>query len=138
MNKVSLIGRLTRDPEIKISQSGTVIARYTLAVDRRFKQDGGQDADFLPCVAFGKMAEFAEKYFHKGLKIAVTGRLETGSYTKENGDTVYTTTVIVEEQEFVESKSSGQGSVTSDSEAKPNATTTDGFMDLDDDELPFV
>lgn len=138
MNKVLLIGRLTRDPEIKISQSGTAIARYTLAVDRRFKQDGGQDADFLPCVAFGKMADFAEKYFHKGLKIAVTGRLETGSYTKENGDTVYTTTVIVEEQEFVESKSSGQGSVTSVSEAKPNATTTDGFMDLDDDELPFV
>ena len=138
MNKVLLIGRLTRDPEIKISQSGTAIARYTLAVDRRFKQDGGQDADFLPCVAFGRMAEFTEKYFHKGLKIAVTGRLETGSYTKENGDTVYTTTVIVEEQEFVESKSSGQGSVTSTSEAKPNATTTDGFMDLDDDELPFV
>lgn len=138
MNKVLLIGRLTRDPEIKISQSGTAIARYTLAVDRRFKQDGGQDADFLPCVAFGRMAEFAEKYFHKGLKIAVTGRLETGSYTKENGDTVYTTTVIVEEQEFVESKSAGQGSVTSASEAKPNATTTDGFMDLDDDELPFV
>lgn len=138
MNKVMLIGRLTRDPEIKISQSGTAIARYTLAVDRRFKQDGGQDADFLPCVAFGKMADFADKYFHKGLKIAVTGRLETGSYTNENGDTVYTTTVIVEEQEFVESKSSGQGSVTSASEAKPNATPTDGFMDLDDDELPFV
>ena len=72
MNKVMLIGRLTRDPEIKISQSGTAIARYTLAVDRRFKQDGGQDADFLPCVAFGKMADFADKYFHKGLKLAHT------------------------------------------------------------------
>ena len=110
MNKVILMGRLTRDPEISYSQNGnnTCIARYTLAVDRRFKQEGGQEADFIPCVSFGKSAEFAEKYLHKGTKIAVTGRIETGSYTNKDGVKVYTTTVMIEEQEFAESKGSSQ------------------------------
>lgn len=110
MNKVILMGRLTRDPEINYSQNAnnTCIAKYTLAVDRRFKQDGGQEADFISCAVFEKGAEFAEKYLHKGTKIAITGRLETGSYTNKDGVKVYTTTVIVEEQEFAESKASSQ------------------------------
>ena len=98
MNKVILMGRLVRDPEMRYSQNGnnTAIARYTIAVDRRFARDGEQDADFIHCVAIGKSGEFAEKWFHKGTKIAVTGRIETGSYTNKDGQKVYTTTVIVE------------------------------------------
>ena len=136
MNKVILCGRLTRDTELRYSNNGgTAIARYTLAVDRRFKQDGGQDADFLPCVAFGKTAEFAGKYFFKWTKILVSGRLETGSYTNK----VYTTTVIVEEQEFAESKSSGNpgGNVSSGG----NNDSGDDFvemMEISDEELPFA
>lgn len=103
MNLVCLMGRLTRDPEIRTTES-TTIARYTLAVDRRFKKDGEQGADFINCVAFGKSAEFAEKYFQKGTKIAVTGRIQTGSYEKEDGTKVYTTDIIVDNQEFAESK----------------------------------
>lgn len=103
MNLVCLMGRLTRDPEIKTTES-TTIARYTLAVDRRFKKDGEQGADFINCVAFGKSAEFAEKYFQKGTKIAVTGRIQIGSYEKEDGTKVYTTDIIVDNQEFAESK----------------------------------
>ena len=102
MNLVCLMGRLTRDPEIRTTES-TTIARYTLAVDRRFKKDGEQGADFINCVAFGKSAEFAEKYFQKGTKIAVTGKIQTGSYEKE-GTKVYTTDIIVDNQEFAESK----------------------------------
>ena len=109
MNKVILMGRLTRDPEVRYSQgeNSTAIARYTLAVDRRFRRnnDGEQSADFIGCVAFGRSAEFAEKYFRQGLKIAVTGRIQTGSYTNRDGQKVYTTEVVVEEQEFAESKS---------------------------------
>lgn len=107
MNKVELIGRLTRDPEIRYSQGENqqAIARYTLAVDRRFRKEGSeQTADFIGCVAFGRQAEFAEKYFHQGIKIAVTGRIQTGRYTNKEGQTVYTTDVVVEEQEFAESK----------------------------------
>ena len=105
MNKVILMGRLTRDPEVRYSQgeNSLAIARYTLAVDRRFKRQGEQDADFIPCVAFGKSAEFAEKYLRQGIKIAVTGRIQTGSYTNREGQKVYTTEVIVEESEFAES-----------------------------------
>ena len=108
MNKVILMGRLTRDPEIRYSQGeqSTAVARYTIAVDRRFRRDGDQQtADFINCVAFGRQGEFAEKYFRKGIKIAITGRIQTGSYTNKDGQRVYTTDVVVEEQEFAESKS---------------------------------
>lgn len=135
MNKVELIGRLTKEPEIRYSQAAEpmAIARYTLAVDRRFKKDGEATADFINCVAFGKLGEFAEKYLHKGVKIAVSGRIQTGSYTNKDGQKVYTTDVVVEEQEFCESKSSNQQDKT-----KP---VDDGFMevptDLSGEDLPF-
>lgn len=135
MNKVELIGRLTRDAEIRYSQGENpmAIARYTLAVDRRFKKDGEATADFINCVAFGKNGEFAEKYLHKGVKIAVSGRIQTGSYKNKDGNTVYTTDVVVEEQEFCESKSSNQ-------QDKPKPVD-DGFMevptDLSGEDLPF-
>ena len=140
MNKVILMGRLTRDPEIKSSQGekSTTIARYTLAVDRRFKRDNEQNADFIGCVAFGKNAEFAEKYFRQGIKVVVTGRIQTGSYTNKDGQKVYTTDVVVEDQEFAESKA------TSQQNQKPNnsapVTDGDGFMNIPDgidDEMPF-
>lgn len=105
MNKVVLIGRLTRDPEIRYSQGeqAIAVARYTLAVDRRFRRDSeSQTADFIGCVAFGRQAEFAEKYFRKGTKIAVAGRIQTGSYTNREGQKVYTTEVLVNEHEFAE------------------------------------
>ena len=110
MNKVILMGRLTRDPEVRYSagESGTAIARYTLAVDRRFKRDGEATADFISCVSFGRTAEFAEKYFRQGLKIIVSGRIQTGSYTNRDGQKVYTTEVVVEEQEFAEGKNFSQ------------------------------
>ena len=106
MNKVILMGRLVRDPEVRYSQgeTSTAIARYTLAVDRRFKREGDQQtADFIGCVAFGRAGEFAEKYFRKGTKVLVTGRIQTGSYERD-GQRIYTTDVVVEEQEFAESK----------------------------------
>ena len=108
MNKVILMGRLTRDPEVRYSagENALAIARYTLAVDRRFRRDGEASADFISCVSFGRTAEFAEKYFRQGLKIAVTGRIQTGSYTNREGQKVYTTEVVVEDQEFAESKAS--------------------------------
>ena len=106
---MTLLGRLTRDPDVR-RNGDTVIARYTLAVDRRFKRDGDPTADFINCVCFGKGAEFAEKYLRKGIKIAVVGRIQTGSYTNQQGDKVYTTDVVVEEQEFAESKAASQNS----------------------------
>ena len=138
MNKVIEIGRLVREPEIRYSQgaSSTYIARYTLAVDRKFKQEGQPNADFINCIAFGKLGEFAEKYLHKGVKIAVTGRIQTGSYKNKDGNTVYTTDVVVEEQEFCENKSSNQ----SQGNDRPQ-TSSDGFMsipdNLEDEGLPF-
>ena len=138
MNKVIIIGRVVRDAEIRYSQgaSSTCIARYTLAVDRKFKQEGQQTADFINCIAFGKLGEFAEKYLHKGIKIAVTGRIQTGSYKNKDGNTVYTTDVVVEEQEFCESKSSNQ----SQQNERPHQSSDD-FMSipdgLDDTGLPF-
>lgn len=145
MSGTSENDRLTRDPEINYSQNGnnTCIAKYTLAVDRRFKQDGGQEADFISCAVFGKGAEFAEKYLHKGTKIAITGRLETGSYTNKDGVKVYTTTVIVEEQEFAESKASSQNNAGGNYQqpASNNSSSGDGFMNVPDgidEELPFV
>lgn len=139
MNKVILMGRLTRDPEVRYSQGeqATAIARYTVAVDRRFRRDGdSQTADFIGCVAFGRQAEFAEKYLRKGTKIALTGRIQTGSYTNRDGQKVYTTDVVVEEQEFAESKAAGQ---TTQQNPAPMARA-DGFMEIPDgleEELPF-
>lgn len=110
MNKATLVGRLTRDPEVRYSQGENpmAIARYTIAVDRRFKRDGEPNADFIPCVCFGKAAEFVEKYFTKGLRVAVSGRIQTGSYTNKDGANVRTTEIVVEEQEFAESRSEHQ------------------------------
>lgn len=144
MNKVILMGRLTRDPEIRYSQgeNSLAIARFTLAVDRRFKRQGEQDADFISCVAFGKSAEHAEKYYRQGLKIAVTGRIQTGSYTNKDGQKVYTTEVVVEESEFAESKNSAgeSGSFQPSSRPTPSTAAGDGFMNIPDgidEELPF-
>lgn len=138
MNKVILMGRLTRDPEVKYSASNMAVARYTLAVDRRFKKEGEATADFINCVAFGKAGEFAEKYFRQGTKIGVVGRVQTGSYTNKDGQKVYTTDIVVEEQEFAESKNTNQNnSVNSNN---PAQATGDGFMDIPagiDEELPF-
>ena len=139
MNKVILMGRLTREPDVSYLQNAnnTCIARYTLACDRRFKQEGGQEADFPSCVVFGKGAEFAEKYLHKGTKIVVVGRLETGSYTNKDGVKVYTTNVVVEEQEFAESKVSSQNAQNNNSQAQ---TDEHSFVNIPDDieeDLPF-
>ena len=142
MNSVQLIGRLTRDPEIRYTDGGASIARFGLAVDRRFKQENGADADFINIVAFGKTAEFIEKYFHKGIKIAITGRIQTGSYTNKEGQKVYTTDVVVEEQEFAESKaasSENAGGFTPADRPSPSSAG-DGFMNIPDgidEELPF-
>ena len=149
MNKVILMGRLTRDPEVRYSQGdqATAIARYTLAVDRRFRRDGDQQsADFIGCVAFGRAAEFAEKYFRKGTKIAVTGRIQTGSYTNKDGQKVYATDVVVEEQEFAESKNASSdnggfaGGFSGGDRPSPGSAAGDGFMNIPDgidEELPF-
>ena len=141
MNKVILMGRLTRDPEVRYSQgeNSTAIARYTLAVDRRFRRnnDGEQSADFIGCVAFGKSAGFAEKYFRQGIKVVVTGRIQTGSYTNKDGQKVYTTDVVVEDQEFAESKATSQQNQQNNS---TQASDSDGFMNIPDgidEEMPF-
>ena len=132
------MGRLTRKPETRYSAGDNpmAISRYTVAVDRRFnRNEDGQNADFIGCVAFGKAGEFAEKYFHKGTKVAITGRIQTGSYTNKDGVKVYTTDVIVEEQEFAESK----GQSNDNSESNQNGSS-DGFMNVPDgmdEELPF-
>jgi single-strand DNA-binding protein len=141
MNNVALIGRLTRDPEVRMTTSNTAVGRYTLAVDRRFKKEGDQSADFIPCIAFGKSAEFAEKYLNKGMKIAVTGRIQTGSYTNREGQKVYTTDIVVETQEFVESKSTNDSSRQAKPQESPVSADTDGFLSVPDgiaEELPFV
>jgi single-strand DNA-binding protein len=149
MNKVILMGRLTRDPEVRYSQGdqATAVARYTLAVDRRFRRDGEQQtADFIQCVAFARAGEFAEKYFRKGMKVLVTGRIQTGSYTNKDGQKVYTTDVIVEEQEFAESKGSSEnnggfsGGYSGGDRPSPSSAAGDGFMNIPDgidEELPF-
>lgn len=149
MNKVILMGRLTRDPEVRYSQGASpmAIARYTLAVDRRFNRSNDENtADFIPCVAFGKAGEFAEKYFRKGTKIAVSGRIQTGSYTNKDGVKVYTTEVIVDDQEFAESKNSasnaggGFDSGSSNQQSAAPMSASDDFMNIPDgidEELPF-
>ena len=145
MNKVMLMGRLTRDPEIRYSQGerSTAVARYSLAVNRTFKRDGEPDADFINCVAFGRQAEFAEKYFRQGMRTSVSGRIQTGSYTNKDGVKVYTTEVIVEEQEFAESRAESDAN-RANYQYQTSAGTTpdegDGFMNIPDgidDELPF-
>ena len=146
MNKVILLGRLTRDPEVRYGtgENATAVARYTIAVDRRFKRDGEQSADFIGCVAFGRNAEFAEKYLRQGTKIALTGRIQTGSYTNRDGQKVYTTDIVVEEQEFAESKAASESHMNGGFQAAPapapSAPAGDGFMNIPDgidDELPF-
>ena len=143
MNKVILMGRLTRDPEVRYGagENSTAVARYTIAVDRRFKRDGEQSADFISCVTFGRNAEFAEKYLRQGTKIVLTGRIQTGSYTNRDGQKVYTTDIVVEEQEFAESKAAaGNNGQNNYSRPASNPTDADGFMNIPngiDDELPF-
>lgn len=161
MNKVILVGRLTRDPEVRYSQgdNATAVARYTLAVDRRFKRDNEPTADFIPCVVFGRSGEFAEKYFRQGMRVSVSGRIQTGSYTNKDGVRVYTTEVIVEEQEFAESRvereangssynnnSYNNNSYNNNSYRQPapapspSGDAGDGFMNIPDgidEELPF-
>ena len=149
MNKVILMGRLTRDPEVRYSEGGEnslAIARYTLAVDRRFKRNGDeQTADFIGCVAFGRNAEFAEKYFRQGLKVVVTGRIQTGSYTNKDGVKVYTTEVNEEEQQIAESRAEAEANRASFQRQSapspaPSADAGDGFMNIPDgidEELPF-
>lgn len=136
MNSVQLVGRLTRDPDIRYSNGGTSIARFSIAVDRRWKKEGQPDADFPGIIAFGKTAEFVEKYFHKGSRIGITGRIQTGSYTKEDGTKVYTTDVIAESVEFVESKNS----TSAEPSGQTGETVGDGFMQIPegiDEQLPF-
>lgn len=139
MNKTILMGRLTRDPEVRMS-GDTAVARFSLAVDRRFKKDGEQTADFINCVAFGKTGEFIEKYGRKGTKFVVEGRIQTGSYTNKDGQKVYTTDVVVEQVEFAESKASVDGNATGNTYNSDSSTDT-GFMNIpdgvEDEGLPF-
>ena len=155
MNKVLISGRLTADPEVRYSNGGDAIAKYTLAVDRRFKKDGEQNADFIRCIVFGKGAEFTEKYLHKGTKMIIEGRIQTGSYKNRDGQTVYTTDVVVESQEFAESRAAQQQSYDQPKSKTENPNTyygsdlkgssrdeiNEGFMDIpdgvDDEGLPF-
>ena len=137
MNSVQLVGRLTRDPEVRYTDGGSTIARFSLAVDRRYKSENGPTADFLNCVAFGKTAEFIEKYFRKGMRMGCQGRIQTGSYTNNDGQKVYTTDVVVESCEFVEAKASQQSEENNDGFGPADEN---GFMNIPadiDEELPF-
>ena len=144
LNKVILMGRLTRNPEVRYSQGekATCVAKYTLAVNRRFHREGGQDADFINCVAFGKQGEFAEKYLKQGTKIVISGRIQTGSYTNRDGVKVYTTDVVIEEQEFAESKKAAETSSTpQNTQGVKSNPEDDGFMTIPEgveEELPFI
>ena len=142
MNKVILMGRLTRDPEVRYSQgdSASAVARYTLAVDRRFRREGEATADFINCVAFGKSAEFAERYLRQGVKIAVTGRIQTGSYTNRDGQKVYTTDVVANRVEFLGGRDSGAGSGFGQGQQSAPAADMgipEGFSAIDDEDIPF-
>lgn len=157
MNKVILMGRLTRDPDIRYSQGERqmAVARYSLAVNRSFRREGDPEADFINCVAFGRQAEFTERYLKKGMRMLVTGRIQTGSYTNRDGVKVYTTDIIVEDQEFAESKAASdrnaaafqsQGGYQPQDAGQPHGrpepeqAPADGFMNIPDgidDELPF-
>lgn len=135
MNRVILMGRLTKNPEIKYAgkDNDMAVARYTLAVNRRYKRDGEQEADFISCVTFGKSAEFAQKYLRKGIRIVIGGRISTGSYKDQDGKTIYTTDVIVEEHEFAQNKDGSGGEDLSET----SKTDKDGFMEVQDGEIPF-
>lgn len=135
MNRVILMGRLTKNPEIKYAgkDNDMAVARYTLAVNRRYKRDGEQEADFISCVTFGKSAEFAQKYLRKGIRIVIGGRISTGSYKDKDGKTIYTTDVIVEEHEFAQNKDGSGGEDLSET----SKTDKDGFMEVQDREIPF-
>lgn len=147
MNRAILMGRLTRDPEVRYSsgERSMAIARYTLAVDRGFKRGDSseQNADFIPCVAFDKAGEFAERYFRQGMRVLVSGRIQTGSYTNKEGQKVYTTEVIIDTQEFADSKGASDGSSSYQAYTRPSpaSASTDGFMNIpdgvDDEGLPF-
>ena len=144
MNKVILMGRLTRDPEIRYSQgeSSLAIARFSLAVERRFKRQGEPDADFFNCTAFGKQAEFAERYLKQGTKMVVVGRIQNDNYTNKDGQKVYSVQIMVDELEFAESKNSGgnEGGFQPSSRPEPSQAIGDGFMNIPDgidEELPF-
>ena len=137
MNKVILMGRLTRGPEIRYSQgaSQTAVGRFSLAVDRRFKREGQPDADFFNCTTFGKQSEFVEKYLHQGTKVVVTGRIQNDNYTNSNGEKVYSVQVIVEEIEFAESKNASQsyngGAPAGGGAPAPSAASGDGFINIE-------
>ena len=120
MNSVQLLGRLTRDPDVRYTDGGSTIARFTIAVDRRFKQEGGDTADFINCIAFGKTAEFIERYIFKGTKIALNGRIQTGSYTNKDNVKVFTTDVVVENVEFAESKNNNSNAGSNVNTSAPN------------------
>lgn len=144
MNRVVLIGRLTRNPDVRYTQGdkSVAVARYTLAVNKAFRRDGEPDADFINCVAFGKSAEFAEKYLKQGTKIGIVGRIQTGSYTNKDGIKVYTTDVVVDEQEFCESKNMSVQNQQFDSRPMPKQALDDDFMNIPDEdrmeeEIPF-
>ena len=144
LNKVILMGRLTRNPEVRYSQGekATCVAKYTLAVNRRFHREGEQDADFINCVAFGKQGEFAEKYLKQGTKIVISGRIQTGSYTNRDGVKVYTPDVVIEEQAFAESKKAAETSSTpQNTQGVKSNPEDDGFMTIPEgveEELPFI
>lgn len=144
MNNVSLVGRLVHDPEVRYGQNESVsVAKFSLAVERKWKRDGEPTVDFLNCTVFGKSAEFTEKYFRKGMRVAITGRIQTGSYKDKDGHTVYTTEIIVESQEIAQSKSESNESSTHsnvESGKSPYGSSGDDFMSIPDgveDELPF-
>lgn len=139
MNKAALVGRLVRDPEVRYSQNPNgqmAVAKFTLAVDRRFKKENEPDADFISCIAFGKNGEFVEKYFHKGMKVGVIGHIQTGSYENKDGQKVYTTDIIVEEQEFCESKNASNEAGSNQSAQTQAQASNDGFMTVPDDGFP--
>lgn len=140
MNKVVLMGRLTRDPEVRYTEGDnpTMIARYTLAVDRKFKRDGEPTADFIRCIVFGRAAEFTEKYLQKGIKVVISGRIQTGSYTNKEGVKVYTTDIVVEEQDFAESKAVSEQN--RENYNSGESAGSDGFINVPEgleEEFPF-
>lgn len=143
MNKVILMGRLTKDPDVRYTEGSDskAIARYTLAVDRKTKDaNGNRQSDFISCVAFGKSGEFAEKYLHKGIKICISGRIQTGSYTNKDGNKVYTTDIVVEEHDFCESKGASDVAQNTAPQQTAQSNAIDGFMSIPDgfpEELPF-
>lgn len=139
MNKVILMGRISRDTDTRFGTNNLQISRYGIAVERAYKKDGEANADFINCIAFGKQAEFAEKYLRKGMKVAIEGRIQTGSYKNKDGNTVYTTDVIVDRHEFCESRNQGNAHVNTQPKPEP-APSMDGFVDIPDgidEELPF-